>query len=242
MYTIFVCLGNMPRLLELFSGTGSVGRPFQEAGWDVISVDICPGFNPTLCENVLDIPLDRWPEGHFDFIWSSPPCTHFSRLQNTAKNKNPEDLLVARRCVIHSLCLIRALRPRVWCVENPATGTLKNESFWGNINLPHKWADVSYCKYSDPTVPVQTFTYRKQTRIWYSGFEWFPKVCRCDCLAIGPKIVSFCYYMIVCVCVCKKREGEGRHREAERREREGGEEEGRDGQSEGGEWEGSGAQ
>ena len=29
-------------LLELFSGTGSVGRVFREAGWDVTSVDLDP--------------------------------------------------------------------------------------------------------------------------------------------------------------------------------------------------------
>ena len=32
----------MPHLLELFSGTGSVGRAFQEIGWDVTSVDLNP--------------------------------------------------------------------------------------------------------------------------------------------------------------------------------------------------------
>ena len=37
--------GHKKMLLELFSGTGSVGKPFREAGWDVISVDLDGRFN-----------------------------------------------------------------------------------------------------------------------------------------------------------------------------------------------------
>ena len=42
----------MPRLLELFSGTGSVGRAFGELGWEVISLDLDPGAELTICADV----------------------------------------------------------------------------------------------------------------------------------------------------------------------------------------------
>ena len=42
----------MPHLLELFSGTGSVGKVFREAGWRVTSVDCNPKFQPTICCDV----------------------------------------------------------------------------------------------------------------------------------------------------------------------------------------------
>ena len=101
----------MPRILELFSGTGSIGRVFERAGWEVISVDIlpsCAGHVPTLCMSVLDIELDRWPEKYFDMIWASPPCGEYS----IAHTGNARDLEKGDMLAIYSLHLIRMLQPR----------------------------------------------------------------------------------------------------------------------------------
>ena len=40
-------------LLELFSGTGSVGRPWREAGHRVVSVDIDGRYGPEIQEDIL---------------------------------------------------------------------------------------------------------------------------------------------------------------------------------------------
>ena len=78
-----------PVLLELFSGTGSVGRSFRARGWEVFSVDIDAAAKPTLVANVLDLQLDNLPP-EVDCIWASPPCTHYSRARTKAKT--PRDL------------------------------------------------------------------------------------------------------------------------------------------------------
>ena len=61
------------RMLELFSGTGSVGNVFRERGWDVTSLD--RDMQADIKADILDWDYRQFPPGHFYFIWASPPCT-----------------------------------------------------------------------------------------------------------------------------------------------------------------------
>ena len=61
------------RCLELFCGTKSIGEIFEAHGWEVVSVDLDPQFQPTIVANVLDLPTTIGKG--FDFIHMSPPCT-----------------------------------------------------------------------------------------------------------------------------------------------------------------------
>ena len=72
------------RLLELFSGTGSVGRAFEALGWEVDSLDILPGASITSDIMAWDF-KDSKNANYYDFIWASPPCTHYSIARTTAK-------------------------------------------------------------------------------------------------------------------------------------------------------------
>ena len=146
------------RLLELFSGTGSVGRAFAARGWEVVSLDSDPKAEPTICQDIL-----TWePEGDFDFVWASPVCTEYSR----AMTRRPRSLEAGDRLARRALEIIRKLQPRSWAIENPQTGLLKTRPFMQGL----PFQDVTYCKYG--------YRYRKATRIW-SNLVWEPRpMCR----------------------------------------------------------------
>jgi len=101
------------RVLDLCAGTGAATRPFSDAGWDVVSVDIDPYWRPSVVADVR-----TWaPAGaHFDVVWASPPCTEFSKLDQRGlyPDQGPPDLSIAQACVR----LIAELAPAVWWLEN----------------------------------------------------------------------------------------------------------------------------
>ena len=126
----------MPRLLELFCGTKSVGRAFEAAGWEVVSLDIVSKFEPTILCDIRSWDYTTFPPGHFDMVWASPVCTEYSRALTT----RPRRLLEGDALVLSALEIIAHFDPLMWIVENPATGLLKTRPFME----PLPWVDVTY--------------------------------------------------------------------------------------------------
>lgn len=70
-------------LLELFKGTGSVGKVAEKMGMNVVSLDSDKKFKPDITTNILDWDYKKFVKdtGFIpDFIWASPPCNTYSKI------------------------------------------------------------------------------------------------------------------------------------------------------------------
>jgi len=140
------------RALELFSGSGSVGRAFKEQGWEVVSLDIDRKCGAMITCDIRKWEYSQYPRGHFDVIFASPCCTQYSVART---HGGPRDLAWADSLVEKTLEIIEYFRPRYWWIENPQTGLLKTRPFMQALPL---FFDVDYCQYG--------FPFRKRTRLW----------------------------------------------------------------------------
>ena len=147
------------RLLELFSGTGSVGRVFRDRGWEVTSPDV--RFEPTIKQDILQWDYKKHAApGHYDFVWASPPCTHFSRARTTG---GPRGLAGADALARRALDVIDYFAPPAWLLENPATGLLRTRDVVRGL----PFVVVTYCSYG--------FPYRKPTILFGHLPGWRPR-------------------------------------------------------------------
>ncbi len=95
-------MGKRPHLraLDLFCCQGGVSRGLVNAGFKVEGVDILPQHRYPYKfhqADALDFPLDG-----FDFVWASPPCQKFTRmnrglLQSQCRAKDHPDLIEPMR-------------------------------------------------------------------------------------------------------------------------------------------------
>lgn len=157
------------RVLELFCGTKSIGKYCARNGIDVVSLDIDAKCEPTHVGDIREWDYKMYPPGHFDIVWSSPPCTHYSVLRTTG---GPRDIEGANTIVKKTLEIIDYFAPKIWFMENPASGYLKHQPFMSSL----PYVDVHYCMYGYP--------YRKWTRIWTNLQGFAPPLCKMDCAAM----------------------------------------------------------
>ena len=154
----------MKRLLELFSGTGSVGKWAGGHGYEVTSLDVLPKCGATFTCDIMDWDYRAFAPGHFDTIWASPPCTMYSIARTTGP---PRDIPAANRIVLRVLEIIDYLKPTHWFLENPDSGYLKAQPFMAGLG----YVVLDYCQYSEaPEGPQrlgpEVYLYRKRTRFY----------------------------------------------------------------------------
>ena len=138
------------RILELFSGTGSVGKVAREMGHEVVSLDISDKYNPDFVANILDFDFSLWHRGYFDLLWASPPCDSYSIAPSHMFDKEERDerATSANAVTRRTLEVIQYLQPKFYVVENPATSLIWKQGIFDE--LPGvMFKKVSYCMYSD---------------------------------------------------------------------------------------------
>jgi len=163
------------KLLNLFSGTGSVSIPWREAGHEVIDLDIDGRFGADIVVDILEWDYKDLPWIP-DVIWSSPPCTEYS----IAKTRGMRNLVLADSLVHQTLKIIQyfeSINPNlIWFFENGQTTLLWKREVAKNLT---NYVDLDYCQYGT--------LYRKRTRIAHSkNLVWHPRP-KCD-----PKTCSAC--------------------------------------------------
>jgi hypothetical protein len=159
------------RVLELFSGTGSVGQAVQRLypQAEIVSLDAHSLHVTHRCRiedwiRSEDGTMYNYPPHYFDVIWASPPCTEYSR----AKSRGERDMATADRCVEAVFHVLDYFKPKFFFIENPE-GLLATRPVMQSWNCLQR--QVSYCRYGMP--------FRKNTHIWTNVYLKRPlKMCR----------------------------------------------------------------
>jgi len=117
------------RLLELFCGTKSVGKVFETAGYEVISLDYNAKFNATHTEDILTWNYYQYSPDYFDVIWASPDCRTWSlatggkyRLKQSIyglNNEHQEQATLGNNMVLKVIEILTYFKCKSWFIENP---------------------------------------------------------------------------------------------------------------------------
>ena len=135
-------------IVDLCSGTGAWSKPYKDAGYHVVEVDL-----------PQDVRLIELPEYQIHGILAAPPCTHLAGSgARWWKEKGEEALIEALSIVDACLRLVMFCKPVWWCLENPVGRLVhylgkpvmyfhpyeygdpytKKTCLWGNFQAPKK--------------------------------------------------------------------------------------------------------
>jgi site-specific DNA-cytosine methylase len=121
------------KLLELFKGTGSVGKVAKRMGFKIVSLDFEEKYKATITTDILNWDYKAYHKNNNyipDYIWASPPCNTFSPLAYPRKERNTQTAEpISERAKIGTKILYKTLEiikyfldlnPNMkYCIENP---------------------------------------------------------------------------------------------------------------------------
>ena len=164
------------KILELFSGTGSIGKVCKKRGYEVVSLD--RDLEADIMEDILTWDYTKYEVGFFDLITASPVCLWWSNCRRSwigRKIKAHGDTIITKEILDEDINkygkpmvdkvreILEYFKPKYYWIENPHTGRMKTYI----TDLP--FYDVDYCQYG--------FNYKKRTRIWTNIKNFIPKKC-----------------------------------------------------------------
>lgn len=130
-------------ILSLFDYSGSWSKPYRDAGYNVIQIDLKHGHDVRLLK-VPDLPPIHG-------ILAAPPCTEFAVSgARWWEAKGEAALLEGLALIDATIRIVTMTRPKWWVLENPV-GRLKDY-----LGEPRMYFNP--CDYGDP--------YTKKTGLW----------------------------------------------------------------------------
>jgi hypothetical protein len=100
-------------ILSLCDQTGNWSRPYEEAGYDVIRVDLQYAVR-------RDVRLNEWIDVPIHGVLAAPPCDHFaSSGARWWEDKGEQAVLDGLAVVDACLRAVAIYRPVWWALENP---------------------------------------------------------------------------------------------------------------------------
>ena len=147
----------MKPVLDLWCGSKSATQAWADAGHEIISVDIDPEANPTICKDILSVTVEELqalaPDG-FAFGWASPDCRvyslmnmrwhrHWDKRNGWAYPATPEAIEANAR-LVWTCHLLTSLDLPYFVIENPRA-MMRKQFFMTEFHRE----TVSYCQYGD---------------------------------------------------------------------------------------------
>jgi len=146
-------------ILDLCGGTGAWSRPYVDAGYHVIVVDLNVKSNYGYASpELVGVDVRKWslmadthPSFNVHGVLAAPPCTHFaSSGARWWAGKGDGPYLDGISIVDACMRLILISKPKWWALENPVGRLINVIGHWDHVFNP--------CDYGDP--------YTKKTCLW----------------------------------------------------------------------------
>lgn len=112
-----------PLILDLYSLSGNFSRPWKEAGYDVLQVDIKPGPGIQQVVRLMDWVPNRKVLG----IIACPPCNKISKARG--KRPTEAEFLESVSCFDAVSRMVLLYNPVFWVFENPFHSAIRR--FYG---------------------------------------------------------------------------------------------------------------